>query len=165
MRRDQLYGILPRNLFLSFIQKVKETTVLSVLISLFAKFYSVLKDDVTGEISTEFLYLWPTAIGAPIGTVCSIEETLKMLLAHSLRVCPTNPSWLRTQADLYFVEAQYSTAMKFYLEAGVVATDFFTCPVPRSIYDNTVYRRMIKCSSYLQCHTQVINVLKFTRSD
>ena len=36
----------------------------------------------------------------------------------SLRVDPTCPSWLRTQADLYFVEGQHSTAMKFYLEAG-----------------------------------------------
>lgn len=128
---------------------------MSVLISLFAKLYSILKDNVSGEINTEFLYLWPTAIGVPIGTVSSVEETLKMLLSHSLRVSPTQPSWLRTQADLYFVEGQYSTAMKFFLEAGVVATDFFTCPVPRSIYDNTVYRRMIKCCSYLQCHTQV----------
>lgn len=155
LRRDQQCGILPINLFTSFLEKLKDTTVLSVLVSLFAKLFSILRDDVTSEISTEFIYLWPTAIGTPISSVASVEEALKQVLTHSLRTDPIQPSWLRTQADIYFVQNQYASAIKFYLEAGVVATDFFTCPVPRSIYDDNVLRRMIKCCSYLQCYTQV----------
>ena len=72
----------------------------------------------SSEINTEHIHLWPTAINAPIGTVSSVEETMKMILSHALRVDPTQPSWLRTQADVYFLEGQHSTAMKFYLEAG-----------------------------------------------
>ncbi|XP_005107242.1 integrator complex subunit 8 [Aplysia californica] len=161
MRRDQQYGLLPRNLFISFVQKIKEPMLLSILISLFTKLYCILKDDITSEINTEYVNLWPTAINVSIGTVSSVEETMKMLLSHSLRVDPTQPAWLRTQADIYFVEGQHSTAMKFYLESGVVATDFFTCPVPKSIYDDTIYRRMIKCCSYQQCHTQVAVLCQF----
>lgn len=155
VRRDQQYGLLPRNLFISFLQKITESNILSVLISLFTKLFTILKDDITSEISSEYHHLWPTALGVSLGSVSLVEETLKMMLVHSLKVYPAQPSWLRTQADIYFVEGQHSTAVKFYLEAGVVATDFFTCPVPRSIFDDVVYRRLIKCCSYLQCHTQV----------
>ncbi|XP_013078928.2 integrator complex subunit 8-like isoform X1 [Biomphalaria glabrata] len=155
VRRDQQCGILPVNLFESFIQRIKEPTVLSVLISLFSKLFSILKDDVTSEISTEYVSLWPTAIGMAVASVAMVEETLKLLLAHSLQVDPMQPSWLRTQADIYFAHGQFATAIKYYLEAGVVATDFFTCPVPRTVYDDLILRKMIKCCSYLQCHTQV----------
>ncbi|KAH9503515.1 Integrator complex subunit 8 [Bulinus truncatus] len=155
VRRDQQCGILPVSLFVSFLQRIKEPTVLSVMISLFAKLFSILKDDVTSEICTEYISLWPTAIGMAVASVTSVEETLKLLLTHSLQTDPMQPSWLRTQADIYFVQGQYATAIKYYLEAGVVATDFFTCPVPKSVYDDIILRRMIKCCSYLQCHTQV----------
>ena len=33
---------------------------------------------------------------------------------------------------------QYSPAMKFYMEAGVVASDFFSTAVPKSLYDDQV---------------------------
>lgn len=33
---------------------------------------------------------------------------------------------------------QYSPAMKYYMEAGVVASDFFSSAVPKSIYDEQV---------------------------
>ncbi|KAH3776817.1 hypothetical protein DPMN_178250 [Dreissena polymorpha] len=49
---------------------------------------------------------------------------------------------------------QYSAAMKFYMEAGIVSSEFFANAVPKSIYDDNVYRKMMKCCSYLQCHTQ-----------
>jgi hypothetical protein len=34
--------------------------------------------------------------------VNAVEDTLKTIMAHALRVNPTNPMWLRTQADIYF---------------------------------------------------------------
>jgi len=161
MRRDQQYGLLPRNLFISFLQRIKQPLLLSLLVSMFTKLFCLLRDDLPSEISTEHDHLWPTAVHVSIAAPSAVEDTLKMLLSHSLRVDPTQPSWLRIQADMYFVEGQHSTAMKFYLEAGVVATDFFTCPVPKTIYDDSIYRRMIKCCSYLQCHTQVAVMCQF----
>lgn len=48
-----------------------------------------------------------------------------------------------------------SAALKAYLEAAVAATDFFSQPLPKNQIDDQVIRRMIKCCSSLQCHTQV----------
>ena len=44
---------------------------------------------------------------------------------------------------LFWIAAngQYSSAMKFYMEAGVVASDFFSSAVPKSIYDDQVCRK------------------------
>lgn len=49
----------------------------------------------------------------------------------------------------------HSSALKAYLEAAIAATDFFSQPLPRMQIDDHVIRRMIKCCSLLQCHTQV----------
>ena len=58
--------------------------------------------------------------------------------------------------DIFPANNQYSAAMKFYMEAGIVSSEFFANAVPKSIYDDPVYRKMMKCCSYLQCHTQVM---------
>ena len=49
---------------------------------------------------------------------------------------------------------QFAQALKYYLEAGVVATDFFSEPVPKTIYDDTVHilchlmKDMLTCVAY-----------------
>ncbi|XP_059163560.1 integrator complex subunit 8-like [Physella acuta] len=153
----QQWGILSKNELNNFMHKMKDQCALSVLISLFCKLYTLLS---SSELVTDYIYLWPAAIQSSL-TAGVVEESLKILLSYSLLVDPTQPSWLRIKADLHFIQDQFSMALKFYLEAGVVATDFFTCPVPRSIYDDVVFRRMIKCCSYLQCHTQVAVLCQF----
>lgn len=50
--------------------------------------------------------------------------------------------------------------MKYYLEAIIVATDFFAAPV-RAPIDDLVWRRMIKCCSQLQCYTQAVVLCQF----
>ncbi|PVD21213.1 hypothetical protein C0Q70_19382 [Pomacea canaliculata] len=147
--RDSQIGVLQKNQFLAFIKNIKEVTVLTLLMSAFAKLFATLKDNVTSEINTEYIQLWPTAVnGMNLMNVQAVEDTLKTLMTHALTVNPSNSSWLRTQADIAFAEGQFSTAIKFYLEAGVVATDFFSTPVPRSLYDD-------------QCHTQVAVLCQF----
>lgn len=79
--------------------------------------------------------------------------------------------------------SQYSAALNFYLQAGAVCSDFFTKPVPPDAYTDQVnptcsfrplakrkmkrsasvknvcclqvLKRMIKCCSMMNCHTQV----------
>ena len=51
--------------------------------------------------------------------------------------------------------AQYTEALRNYLELGASKTNFFSSPITRDIYDESAYKRMIKCCSYMQCHTQV----------
>nr|KAG5712950.1 hypothetical protein BaRGS_021744 [Batillaria attramentaria] len=149
MVREAQLGMLSKDVFFAYVKKIKEPTILTLLISAFAKLFGILKDDVTSDINTEHMSLWPTAVSsANMMNNAAVEDTLKTVMAHALKVNPTNPAWLRTQADIYFVENQFSTAMKFYLEAGVVATDFFSTPVPHSLYDD-------------QCHTQVAVLCQF----
>jgi integrator complex subunit 8 len=45
--------------------------------------------------------------------------------------------------------------LKNYLEACIAVSGYFSRPVPRFEIDDQVYKRMIKCCSQLQCHTQV----------
>ncbi|XP_076470196.1 integrator complex subunit 8-like isoform X2 [Babylonia areolata] len=161
MLRDSQLGVLSKENFFSYIQKIKEHTILTLLMSAFAKLFSSLRDDITSEITTEYNTLWSTAISTKDLNVSAVEDMLKTIMAHALKVNPTHPSWLRTQADIYYGEGQYSTAMKFYLEAGVVATQFFSLPVTRNLYDDKVYRRMITCCTHLQCHTQVAVLCQF----
>jgi len=40
----------------------QEPTVLTLLMSAFAKLFAVLKDDISGDITTEYMALWPTAV-------------------------------------------------------------------------------------------------------
>ena len=55
----------------------------------------------------------------------------------------------------------YESAIKYYLEAIMVASDFFSQPIPRSQIDDLVYRRMIKCCAHLQCYTQAAVLCQF----
>lgn len=43
----------------------------------------------------------------------------------------------------------------------MIASDFFSQPVPRSHIDDLVYRRMIKSCAHLQCYTQAAVLCQF----
>ncbi|KAG7218704.1 hypothetical protein INR49_019767 [Caranx melampygus] len=67
------------------------------------------------------------------------------------------------EADIYFVTNQYSAALNLYLQAGAVSSDFFTKTVPPDVYTDQVLKRMIKCCSMMNCHTQVAVLCQFLR--
>lgn len=62
---------------------------------------------------------------------------------------------------LFSVLGYHESAMKYYLEATMVASDLFSQPVPRTQIDDLVYRRMIKCCAQLQCYTQAAVLCQF----
>lgn len=70
---------------------------------------------------------------------------------------------MHTIISLFFfpVLAYYESAMKYYLEAIMVASDLFSQPIPRTQIDDLVYRRMIKCCAHLQCYTQAAVLCQF----
>ncbi|XP_064641548.1 integrator complex subunit 8-like [Lineus longissimus] len=162
-QRDGGAGLLSRADLVTFIQNIKEPFALSTLISLLAKLYTILKDNITSEISNEYLGLWPTVLLASSTdiNVQAVCDALAIVLKHSLYTFPQNHAWLRTQADICFANAQYGPALKFYLEAGVVSSDFFTTVVPMIVYDDQVYKKMMRCCSSLQCFTQVAILSQF----
>ncbi|KAI7799319.1 putative integrator complex subunit 8, partial [Triplophysa rosa] len=163
-QRDSSLGILPRSKFMTFMKKLREPLVLTTLISLFVRLHSIVRDDIVNEVTAEHLSIWPSSLANLQSVdVEAVVVTLKELVNYALSLNPNNQSWLCTQADIYFVTNQYSAAMHYYLQAGTVCSDYFTKPVPPDVYTDQVLKRMIKCCSLLNCHTQVAVLCQFLR--
>ncbi|KAK2577342.1 hypothetical protein KPH14_003465 [Odynerus spinipes] len=144
------------------LNRLREPMVLTVVISLLARLRNVLRDESSLELHTQYLSLWPAGVpNANFYNIRHIGELLFQLLMQALKYHPTNISWLRLTGDLNFVLGYYESAMKYYLEAIMVASDFFSQPIPRAQIDDLVYRRMIKCCAHLQCYTQAAILCQF----
>uniref|UniRef100_A0A6Q2Y329 INTS8 TPR repeats domain-containing protein n=1 Tax=Esox lucius TaxID=8010 RepID=A0A6Q2Y329_ESOLU len=160
-QRESNMGILR---FITFVKKLREPLVLTTLISLFVRFHSIVRDDIVNEVTAEHLAIWPSTLANMQAVdVEAVAVTVKEIVTHALTLNPNNQSWLITQADIYFVTNLYSAALHFYLQAGVVCSDFFTKAVAPDIYNDQVLKRMIKCCSMLNCHTQVAVLCQFLR--
>uniref|UniRef100_A0A672PK72 Integrator complex subunit 8-like n=1 Tax=Sinocyclocheilus grahami TaxID=75366 RepID=A0A672PK72_SINGR len=129
----------------------REPLVLTTLISLFVRLHNIVR---VCAINGNY-FLQSVDVEA-------VVVTLKELVNYALSLNPNNQSWLCTQADIYFGN-QYSAAMHYYLQAGTVCSDYFTKPVPPDVYTDQVLKRMIKCCSLLNCHTQVAVLCQFLR--
>lgn len=162
--RESTMGILHRSKFITFIKKLREPLVLTTLISLFVRLHSIVRDDIVNEVTAEHLSIWPSTLAnLQAVDVEAVAVTVKELVSYALTLNPNNQAWLVTQADIYYVTNQYSAALHFYLQAGAVCTDFFTKPVPPDVYTDQVLKRMIKCCSMMNCHTQVAVLCQFLR--
>uniref|UniRef100_A0A8C1RRM3 Integrator complex subunit 8 n=1 Tax=Cyprinus carpio TaxID=7962 RepID=A0A8C1RRM3_CYPCA len=118
-------------------------------------FFFISQDDIVNEVTAEHISIWPSSLANLQSVdVEAVVVTLKELVNYALSLNPNNQLWLCTQADIYFVTNQYSAAMHYYLQAGTVCSDYFTKPVPPDVYTDQVLKRMIKCCSLLNCHTQ-----------
>uniref|UniRef100_H2LUR6 Integrator complex subunit 8 n=1 Tax=Oryzias latipes TaxID=8090 RepID=H2LUR6_ORYLA len=163
-QRESSLGIMHRSKFITFIKKLREPLVLTTLISLFVRLHSIVRDDIVNEVTAEHLSIWPSTLpNIQAVDVEAVAVTVKELVSYALILNPNNQSWLITQADIYFVTSQYSAALNFYLQAGAVCSDFFTKPVPPDAYTDQVLKRMIKCCSMMNCHTQVAVLCQFLR--
>uniref|UniRef100_A0AAQ5ZM53 INTS8 TPR repeats domain-containing protein n=1 Tax=Amphiprion ocellaris TaxID=80972 RepID=A0AAQ5ZM53_AMPOC len=121
-------------------------------------------DDIVNEVTAEHLSIWPSTLpNIQAVDVEAVAVTVKELVSYALTLNPNNQSWLITQADIYFVTNQYSAALNLYLQAGAVCSDFFTKAVPPDVYTDQVLKRMIKCCSMMNCHTQVAVLCQFLR--
>lgn len=163
-QRDSTMGILHRSKFVTFIKKLREPLVLTTLISLFVRLHSIVRDDIVNEVTAEHLSIWPSTLpNLQSVDVEAVAVTMKELVTYALTLNPNNHSWLITQADIYFVTSQYSAALHYYLQAGAVCSDYFSKAVPPDVYTDQVLKRMIKCCSLLNCHTQVAVLCQFLR--
>ncbi|KAJ8389423.1 hypothetical protein AAFF_G00119610 [Aldrovandia affinis] len=163
-QRDSTLGILNRSTFVTFVKKMREPLVLTTLISLFVRLHSIVRDDIVNEVTAEHLSIWPSTLpNLQSVDVEAVAVTVKELVHYALTLNPNNHSWLVTQADIYFVTNQYSAALHYYLQAGAVCSDYFSKAVPPDVYTDQVLKRMIKCCSLLNCHTQVAVLCQFLR--
>ncbi|KAM8967767.1 integrator complex subunit 8 [Pelodytes ibericus] len=161
--RDSTMGIMYRSELLSFIKKLREPMVLTTLLSLFVKLHN-LREDIVNDITAEHISIWPSSIpNLQSVDFDAVSVSVKELVSYSLTINSNNHSWLIIQADIYFATNEYSAALNYYLQAGAVCSDFFTKQVPPEVYTDQVIKRMIKCCSLLNCHTQVAILCQFLR--
>ncbi|XP_024427825.1 integrator complex subunit 8 isoform X5 [Desmodus rotundus] len=162
-QRESTLGIMYRSELLSFIKKLREPLVLSIILSLFVKLHNV-REDIVNDITAEHISIWPSSIpNLQSVDFEAVAITVKELVRYARSVNPNHHSWLIIQADIYFATNQYSAALHYYLQAGAVCSDFFNKAVPPDVYTDQVIKRMIKCCSLLNCHTQVAILCQFLR--
>ncbi|XP_027712754.1 integrator complex subunit 8 isoform X2 [Vombatus ursinus] len=162
-QRESTLGIMYRSELLSFIKKLREPLVLTTILSLFVKLHNV-RENFVNEITAEHISIWPSSIpNLQSVDFEAVAVTVKELVRYALTINSNNHSWLIIQADIYFATNQYSAALHYYLQAGAVCSDFFNKAVPPDVYTDQVIKRMIKCCSSLNCHTQVAILCQFLR--
>ncbi|XP_076321437.1 integrator complex subunit 8 isoform X2 [Tachypleus tridentatus] len=148
-------GILSRLSFMALVQKIKNSLVLTVILSFLTKVYNILKDDCNSEVSLEYGELWPTVIERQDDySQTPVIECLQATLLHALTAYPNHHYWLKTQGDVLFAQGHYSATLKNYLSAAVVTTDYFSQLLPQGIFDDQLIGKMIVCCTKLHCHTQ-----------
>ncbi|NXP08235.1 INT8 protein, partial [Thinocorus orbignyianus] len=161
--RESTLGIMYRSELLSFIKKLREPLVLTTILSLFVKLHNV-REDIVNDIAAEHIAIWPSSIpNLQSVDFEAVAVTVKELVSYALTINANNHFWLIIQADIYFATNQYSAALHYYLQAGAVCSDFFNKMVPPDVYTDQVIKRMIKCCSLLNCHTQVAILCQFLR--
>uniref|UniRef100_A0A8C3RTP8 Integrator complex subunit 8 n=2 Tax=Chelydra serpentina TaxID=8475 RepID=A0A8C3RTP8_CHESE len=140
-----------------------EPLVLTTILSLFVKLHNV-REDIVNDIAAEHISIWPSTIpNLQSVDFEAVAVTVKELVSYALTINSNNHFWLIIQADIYFATNQYSAALHYYLQAGAVCSDFFNKMVPPDVYTDQVIKRMIKCCSLLNCHTQVAILCQFLR--
>ncbi|NXF52293.1 INT8 protein, partial [Oceanites oceanicus] len=164
--RESTLGIMYRFLLFHgnpFFFPLQEPLVLTTILSLFVKLHNV-REDIVNDIAAEHISIWPSSIpNLQSVDFEAVAVTVKELVSYALTINANNHFWLIIQADIYFATNQYSAALHYYLQAGAVCSDFFNKMVPPDVYTDQVIKRMIKCCSLLNCHTQVAILCQFLR--
>nr|CAD7589445.1 unnamed protein product [Timema genevievae] len=163
IHRDSPSGALQSRSALSqFLGRLRDGTAIAVAASLLARLHNVLRDEPSLELVVEYTGLWPAVVSnANSYNNRAVLEVLSQLLMQALKYHPTNVSWLKLLGDINFVLGHHAKALRYYLEAGIVVSDYFSQSMPRSVMDDNVLRRMIKCCTHLQCHTQAAVLCQF----
>ncbi|NWV43375.1 INT8 protein, partial [Grantiella picta] len=165
--RESTLGIMYSGVLLAygntFFFPLQEPLVLTTILSLFVKLHNV-REDIVNDIAAEHISIWPSSIpNLQSVDFEAVAITVKELVSYALTINANNHFWLIIQADIYFATNQYSAALHYYLQAGAVCSDFFNKMVPPDVYTDQVIKRMIKCCSLLNCHTQVAILCQFLR--
>lgn len=152
--------------FVKFISKIKEETCLSLVISCLERMRSLEppnnEDDKEQKNFTMYSHLWPTSIPSS-GNIEFTQIGLALLetIDYSVATHPFNAAFLKIQGDTFYENENHLNALRCYLQSGAAASDFFALSVSKSVWDNTVYRRMISCCSAFNAHTQVAVLCQF----
>lgn len=154
-QKETATSTLHRHTFHSFLQQLKDNLALSILLSCLARQYNILREDSGSEVCLEYPQLWPTSISSPSNYCRStVTDVFHATLQHCLATNNCHAGWVKVLADFCYAQSHHSAALKHYLTALLMSTDYFTQPAPRSLVDDLMYKKMAHCCSKLQCHTQ-----------
>lgn len=152
--------------FVKFVSRLKEETCLSLIISCLERIRSLEapndEDDKEQKGFSMYSHLWPTSIPSA-GNINfnHIGTALLEAIDHSVTANPFNPTFLKTQGDTFYENENYLNAVRCYLQAGAASSDFFARSVPKSVWDNAAYHKMISSISGLSCYTQAAILCQF----
>uniref|UniRef100_A0A1A9WIS6 INTS8 TPR repeats domain-containing protein n=1 Tax=Glossina brevipalpis TaxID=37001 RepID=A0A1A9WIS6_9MUSC len=146
-----------------FFKKIRHQMVFSLAISLLSKIHNLLKDDPNYDLNGEYMQLWPTTVNNPLSSynIRGVGETLHWLLTEALKYYPQTIAWLKMKGDLELAIGNNEAAMRCYVNALITGTEYCTIPLQRSIADDYIIRKMIRCSSNLGCHMQATVLCQF----
>ncbi|XP_026482368.1 integrator complex subunit 8-like [Ctenocephalides felis] len=161
MHRDSPISANKENL-LNFLSRLRDATVFSVVISLLTKLHNLLKDEPNMELNVEYLSLWPGMVSNSNSyNSRTVSETLRSVLNEAVKYYPNNTNWIKLQGDLDFVYGHFESAMRKYIEAIIVGSEYMTLPLNKPLIDDTLIRRMIKTCCSLGCNTQAAVLCQF----
>ncbi|XP_065578200.1 integrator complex subunit 8-like isoform X4 [Artemia franciscana] len=139
-----------------------EPVTLSVMISCLCQLYNIVRDEVGNEILVEYPGFWPPNVPNPFGYYSiAVFELLYSLVDRALKLHPRNHTWLKIMGDLDFTQDRYNMAMRWYIEACISSSDCFSVPVPKTVMDEALLRRMIKACQKMQKSTEAAILCQF----
>ena len=153
-----------RALVSSLLCRVTNPSLLQLLLSLLATLHNVARDDPVTDILSIHASVWPTGLATNAGLQERlVEELLSSLLSAALTSQPTDPTVLRMLGDLQFAAGRHTGALKHYLEAVTVRTDFFQldCGPPAWLLEEAVVGRMMTCCRELGRLMQAVVLSQF----
>ncbi|GAB6031163.1 Integrator complex subunit 8 [Chamberlinius hualienensis] len=161
--RDIQQLAMPRTVFHRFISKMKNLIALTVLVSYLVRIHNILKDDDNNSIPLETLNsLLPSVISnSNAYSIRLVQESLVFTLDHALKLYPMSISFLKSLGSLHYAMGYHADALKHYLQASMLSSDYFSSSIPNFVFDDTTLRRMIRCCTQLQCHTQASILCQF----
>ncbi|XP_025832848.1 integrator complex subunit 8 [Agrilus planipennis] len=144
---------------MSFLPHIRDSTIFTIIISLLARLYNILRDETSLELHTDYLPLWPAVVSnANSYSTKNVCEVLSQVLTQALYYYPMNVPWLRLMGDINYANSHHEAALSYYLKSLVIASDHFNIPIRN---DDLVIKRMIKTCSTLNCHTQASVLCQF----
>ncbi|KAF5275218.1 hypothetical protein FQR65_LT04252 [Abscondita terminalis] len=148
-----------KSMLVSFFLRLRDSTVLTVIISMLARLHNVLRDESSLELNVDYIMLWPAVVSnANSYNAKAVLEVLMKILDKTLQYYPFNVSWIRLMGDTNFVSGHYEEALNYYLKTLIISSDNFNLPIR---YDDQIIRRMIKSCSILNCYTQAAILCQF----
>ncbi|XP_065891746.1 integrator complex subunit 8-like [Dysidea avara] len=146
-----------RSHFAVFVDALKESTCLSLLLSAFGRLWKLMSKT-QEDLTSEFPNHWPTAISSntPEKYTVFAKSYFQRIMQQSLQKHPGQALWHVTRGDYFFATSDYATALKCYILAGAVASLFFEKDVSATVWSQQTYQRMIECCQQLYYRTYAL---------